>query len=29
MKRKIVKIKVGAPKKVKKVSICSQAVTDD
>lgn len=29
MKRKVVKVKVAAPKNAKKVTICSQAVTDD
>lgn len=29
MKRKIVKVKVSAPKKAKKITICSQAVTND
>ena len=29
MKRKVVKVKVTAPKDAKKVTICSQAVTND
>ncbi len=29
MKRKVVKVKVTTPKKVRKVTICSQAVTND
>lgn len=29
MKRKIVKVKVSTPKNAKRVTICSQAVTDD
>lgn len=29
LKRKVVKVNVTMPKKTKKVTICSQAVTDD